>query len=223
MPLGAHLAQLSRRLEEHLALTPEAASWAIESWAVALGVLPAGGSLREQAIRPADGAQPRTATPGDSRGVRSVLAWMVGVAALWALVGGSAATLAATIFGAGARQGNWVASGILAGAALGALAGALVRTVGGTAGDLVGWAVGGTIGGATLGAFVGAAAGSVAGVALEGPAGAASRAAQWATVGATVGGLISTVLGVLGRRAGLGAGAGGGDERRGAASESVGA
>jgi hypothetical protein len=223
MPLGAHLAQLSRRLEEHLALTPEAASWAIESWAVALGVLPAGGRLPDHALRLAGGEQPRIAAPGGHHGVRSVLAWMVGVAALWALVGGSAAALAATIVGAGARQGNWVASGILAGAALGALAGALVRTVGGTAGDLVGWAVGGTIGGATLGAFVGAAAGSVAGVALEGPAVAASRAAQWAAVGATVGGLISTVLGVLGRRPSLGASVAGRDERRGAASESAGA
>src|SRR5436190_9356151 len=38
VPRGARLAQLGRRLEEHLALSPEAAAWAVETWAAALGV-----------------------------------------------------------------------------------------------------------------------------------------------------------------------------------------
>jgi hypothetical protein len=33
------LSRLARRLEEHLALTEEAANWAVESWALALGVI----------------------------------------------------------------------------------------------------------------------------------------------------------------------------------------
>src|SRR5919199_645022 len=44
VPRGAHLAQLSRRLEEHLALPPGAVSGAVEPWAIALGVPGADGS-----------------------------------------------------------------------------------------------------------------------------------------------------------------------------------
>src|SRR5207253_3939640 len=91
VPLDARLAKLGRRLEEHLALTPEAAAWAVETWALALGVLrqerapstakSAGGTV---------GQTPVGTGRADSR-FATVLAWTVGVAALWALVGGSAA------------------------------------------------------------------------------------------------------------------------------------
>ena len=39
MPRGLLLARLARRLEEQLALTEEAARWAVDSWALALGVV----------------------------------------------------------------------------------------------------------------------------------------------------------------------------------------
>lgn len=39
LPRELLLTQLTRRLEEQLALTPEAANWAVESWALALNIL----------------------------------------------------------------------------------------------------------------------------------------------------------------------------------------
>src|SRR5688572_87851 len=39
VPTALLLARLSKRLEEHLALTEEAARWAVDSWALALGVV----------------------------------------------------------------------------------------------------------------------------------------------------------------------------------------
>ncbi len=39
MPRGLLLARLAKRLEDHLALTEEAARWAVDSWALALGVV----------------------------------------------------------------------------------------------------------------------------------------------------------------------------------------
>lgn len=39
VPREILLAQLAQRLQDHLAYTPEAARWAVDSWAVALGVL----------------------------------------------------------------------------------------------------------------------------------------------------------------------------------------
>src|SRR5207247_2207115 len=179
-----------------LALTPEAASWAVETWAIALGVLAADGSPAGTTTSVVAVDQPARAAVRTGLVPWPVLAWTVGVAALWALVGGSAAALVASWLGTAAAHANWIAAGALAGAALGAFAGALVRTVGGAAADLVGWAVGGTVGGATLGALAGAAAGGVAGVALEGPSAATHRAAQWAAAGATAGGLLATVLGL---------------------------
>lgn len=38
---AAHWQRLSRRLQDRLAFTPEAADWAVESWALALGIRPA--------------------------------------------------------------------------------------------------------------------------------------------------------------------------------------
>src|SRR5918998_3222507 len=39
MPRGLLAARLAKRLEDQLALTPEAARWAVDSWALALGVV----------------------------------------------------------------------------------------------------------------------------------------------------------------------------------------
>src|SRR3712207_659269 len=39
IPRGLLLTRLARRLEEQLALTEEAARWAVDSWALALGVV----------------------------------------------------------------------------------------------------------------------------------------------------------------------------------------
>src|SRR5918993_2341397 len=39
MPRGLLLSRLSKRLEDQLALTGEAARWAVDSWALALGVV----------------------------------------------------------------------------------------------------------------------------------------------------------------------------------------
>ena len=39
MPTEVLLNRLEKRLEDHIALTPEAARWAVESWALALGVV----------------------------------------------------------------------------------------------------------------------------------------------------------------------------------------
>src|SRR5918993_2716545 len=39
MPRGLLAARLAKRLEDHLALTGEAARWAVDSWALALGVV----------------------------------------------------------------------------------------------------------------------------------------------------------------------------------------
>lgn len=82
MPRGLLLARLSKRLEDHLALTPEAARWAVDSWALALGVLteaevaereareelekkaaPRPASEEEAEKRPGRAAQPSTTQP----------------------------------------------------------------------------------------------------------------------------------------------------------------
>jgi hypothetical protein len=196
LPLSAHVAQLRRRLEEHLALTPDAAAWAVESWAIALGVVPADG-LPATGVTDPQAAGLEGEPKGSSGGVGAVVVMMVAVAALWALMGGSAATLVAGRFASAEQHANWVSTGVLAGAALGAFAGAVLRTVGGAVGDLVSWAIGGTVGGAALGALAGAAAGGVTAMAAGGPAMAGERALQWGTVGATAGALIATVLGTI--------------------------
>lgn len=55
MPHGLLLARLSKRLEEQLGLTEEAARWAVESWALALGVV-TDAELAEQERRRAEEA-----------------------------------------------------------------------------------------------------------------------------------------------------------------------
>jgi hypothetical protein len=69
VPTGLLLTRLSKRLEEHLALTEEAARWAVDSWALALGVI---SDAEEKAIksRPDEAARSRvgeTPTPAAPR------------------------------------------------------------------------------------------------------------------------------------------------------------
>lgn len=49
VPVGVLLAQVTAKLQAALALTPEAARWAVESWAQALGVLPGAGNTMDAA------------------------------------------------------------------------------------------------------------------------------------------------------------------------------
>lgn len=58
VPRGLLLTRLSKRLEEHLALTEEAARWAVDSWALALGVI-SDAELKEREDRRAEDAAPR--------------------------------------------------------------------------------------------------------------------------------------------------------------------
>jgi hypothetical protein len=63
VPVELLLTRLSKRLEDHLALTEEAARWAIDSWALALGIV-SDAELEEMSRRRAAGATPRVeATP----------------------------------------------------------------------------------------------------------------------------------------------------------------
>ena len=58
-PKPALLARLSRRLSDELAMNPDAAAWAVESWAIALGIVYAGGEkLREPLPPPAAVSDP---------------------------------------------------------------------------------------------------------------------------------------------------------------------
>lgn len=61
VPTGLLLARLAKRLEEHLALTEEASRWAVDSWALALGVV-SDAELREMESR-RDEASARAAAP----------------------------------------------------------------------------------------------------------------------------------------------------------------
>lgn len=47
-PLELTLARLTKRLREHQGLSEDIARWAVESWAIALGMIPEGGSNAEQ-------------------------------------------------------------------------------------------------------------------------------------------------------------------------------
>lgn len=64
VPRKVLLTQLGRRLQDHLAYTPEAARWAVDSWAVALGVL----SKKELEAR-----EPEASSANDSSVYRSPL------------------------------------------------------------------------------------------------------------------------------------------------------
>ena len=205
LPLDAHLALMSRRLEEHLALSPTAARWAVESWATALDI-PLNLAAPAATAAPVPAGDSHLISPGEApseTGSRAsaAMAWAAGVAVLWAVLGASTVAQVASALGATAHQGQWMAAGALAGAALGVLAGAMARAAGGVPGALATGAIGGTVGGAALGAFLGAAAGGVTGLALESPAVAATRAQQWGAAGATTGALLSTLLGAAAWRA----------------------
>ena len=53
IPIEVQVARLEKRLQDNLGLTADAASWAVESWALALGVLRAPQSISRKATRPA--------------------------------------------------------------------------------------------------------------------------------------------------------------------------
>jgi hypothetical protein len=68
VPAGLLLTRLSKRLEDHLALTEDASRWAVDSWALALGVVSDGEldglkSRRDESTPPRTGAAPTTAAP----------------------------------------------------------------------------------------------------------------------------------------------------------------
>ena len=63
MPHGLLLTRLAKRLEEHLAVTEEAARWAVDSWALALGVV----TDAEVAEREKEYAHPEPKTPSPPR------------------------------------------------------------------------------------------------------------------------------------------------------------
>lgn len=69
MPRGLLLARLAKRLEDHLGLTGEAARWAVDSWALALGVV----TEEEVAEREQQPAPPRRedAAENESRAAQS--------------------------------------------------------------------------------------------------------------------------------------------------------
>ncbi len=61
-PRGLLLTRLARRLEEHLAQTEEAARWAVDSWALALGIV-SEAELDEEERRRTEVATPRVEAP----------------------------------------------------------------------------------------------------------------------------------------------------------------
>jgi hypothetical protein len=196
-PAPALIGRLAKRLEEDLAFAPEAARWAVESWALALGVLAQ--PLPAPAPDAAAGAGPaeESVPVQHGGGAAQTIGWMVGVATLWAAIGASAGTLAAGLLGAPDRQPDWALAGLLGGALLGAIAALVARGIGGAIGEVVGWAVSGTVGGAALGAVAGAAAGGLVAAAFGGPSAVPAQALRWAVAGATTGGLLTTVLGAV--------------------------
>ena len=70
VPQGLLLARLAKRLEEHLALTGEASRWAVDSWALALGVVTEAelreieGGRAEAAARVEEAPPPAARRPG---------------------------------------------------------------------------------------------------------------------------------------------------------------
>lgn len=72
MPHNVLLARLAKRLQDHLAYTPEAAHWAVDSWAVAVGVLSEAEFAKRALIDHAGGAQgsalrsTQTTPPGET-------------------------------------------------------------------------------------------------------------------------------------------------------------
>ncbi len=69
-PVAMRLARLSRRLEDHLSLKPEAAVWAVETWALVLGVIehpqpvaPTPAPSAPAPMTPQPAARPRVRTP----------------------------------------------------------------------------------------------------------------------------------------------------------------
>jgi len=58
VPLELLLTRLTKRLVDNRALAEDAARWAVESWALALGVIP---SATSETLRPETGAQPEEA------------------------------------------------------------------------------------------------------------------------------------------------------------------
>lgn len=75
VPKGLLLSRLAKRLEEHLALTEEASRWAVDSWALALGVVSdaeleeAQGRRDETDAPPAADAKRPTSTPSSTPSV----------------------------------------------------------------------------------------------------------------------------------------------------------
>jgi len=63
MPRDLLLARLAKRLEEHLALTADAARWAVDSWALALGVVTDAEVEERQRRSPGAAAPPAVAAP----------------------------------------------------------------------------------------------------------------------------------------------------------------
>jgi hypothetical protein len=194
----ALLAQLAKRLQENLALTDDAARWAVESWAAALGTP---GTAAAGAVAAAQEAPLATGALAEwhKARLRDAGWWAAGVATLWAALGVSAAVLVTGALGLDDRL-HWMAAAGLGGGLLGAGAGGIGRAAGGAAREALGWAVSGTVGGAVLGGLLGAAAGALVGMLANGQEGLPPRAAQWATAGATAGALVTTVLGAAGWR-----------------------
>jgi hypothetical protein len=204
-PAAIVRAQLAKRLQEQLALTEEAAQWAVETWAAALRA--GGASTLPAPAGPESAALPAETVPacagdgsdggdsGDGGRAHSAARWAAGVGALWA---GTGATLGATfssLHGAGAERTTWLMLGALAGAILGAAAGALGRLAGGRLAGAIELAAGGTVGGAALGAALGASAGALAATLGGTPEAATASAAGWALAGAGGGAVLTALAG----------------------------
>jgi hypothetical protein len=196
-PAPAVIGRLARRLEEDLAFAPDAARWAVESWALALGVLAQPLPAPAPDAGAGAGAAEASVPAQNGGGAAQAIGWTLGVATLWAAIGASAGTLAAGLLGAPDRQPAWTLTGLLGGALLGAIASLVARVIGGAIGEVIGWAVSGTVGGAALGAVTGAAAGGLVAAAFGGPGAVPAQALRWAVAGATAGGLLATVLGAV--------------------------
>jgi len=99
VPTGVLLAQVTAKLQSALALTDEAARWAVESWALALGVLPGAGnamdasalavSIKLQATLAGHQAEV-TALAFSPNGQRLASAGMDGLAVIWNVPDGQA-------------------------------------------------------------------------------------------------------------------------------------
>lgn len=169
VPRGVLIAQLTKRLQDNLSLTKDAAKWGVESWAMALGVIPNEGCKTSEIIekKPISPIQDSTKspilsgviTPEDLYGVAVIGGMIAGAIVwgivteeiIWAIVGGIVGMIGGAIVGTLIKENGVALFGEIAIELTGGIAGGTAGFISGLlAGEVIklilGVALGGIIG-----------------------------------------------------------------------------